>query len=100
MDEVEEVAETTETCKASELDMNNNHIMITMPSKGVTIGTPVTGKRVEVEEDDFPQEGALEGGEDASPILFIPTSKTTSTMMETARRTSLKKQLLYPNRLL
>jgi len=93
------------TCKATEtsvLDTNNNQMILTMRSKGMTmtIGDPTTGKnRVEVEEGDFPEEeDALEGGEDISQILFTPTNKTLNKKVEMAKQMPQAKLLLYPNR--
>jgi len=85
--------------KGSVLDTKNNQMIITMPSKGMIIGAPTTGKRVEeVEEDDFPEEeNALVGGEGASLALFIPTNKTPSKQVEMVRQMSQVKLQLYPN---
>jgi len=77
-------------------------MMIIMPSRGMIIGDQTPGKKVEVEEgDDFPEEeeeeGAWEGGGDASLILFIPTDKTMSKKVEVVKQMRQAKLLLYPN---
>lgn len=87
-----------ETCTASVLDTNNNQMMTIMSSRWMIIGDITTGKRAEEEEGDFPEEeGALEGGEDASLILFIPTNKTTSKKAEMVKQMPQAKLLLYLN---
>lgn len=98
----EGVGEIMGICKATKgsvLDTKNNQMIITMPSKGMIIGAPTTGKRVEeVEEDDFPEEeDALVGGEGAFLVLFIPTNKTLSKKVEMARQMPQLMLQLYPN---
>lgn len=92
------------TIQTNVLDTSNNQMMITTPSKGMTIGAPTTGKMAEVEEGNFPEEeeegdALVEGAEDASPILSIPTNnKTLSKEVEMARQQMPQtKLLLYPN---
>ena len=96
---VGEIMGICKTKKGSVLGTKNNQMIITMPSKGMIIGAPTTGKRVErVEEDDFPEEeDALVGGEGASLVLFIPTNRTPSKQVEMARQMSQVKLQLYPN---
>ena len=85
--------------KGSVLDTKNNQMIITIHSKGMIIGAPTTGKKVEgVEEDDFPEEeDALVGGEGAFLVLFIPTNKTLSKKVEMARQMPQLMLQLYPN---